>query len=295
MRTIPPALAEALATGATTLCRCWRLVRRDGTELGFTDHDRDLTIGGLLFEAASGFDAAASETELGLAAGGGEIAGALASARIEPRDIEAGRYDEAEIETFLVDWTDPRLDFRLERVFLGEIRSRDGQFTAETRNLSPALERVQGRRTTLQCDASLGDARCGIDLSGPPNRLPATLGAVSGERDWFVPEAGETPPGRFTGGRAEIVSGTGAGLVFAIRQHLPEGRLLLWEAPSVPVEPGDALSLVAGCDRRFATCRDRFGNARTFRGFPYLPSPDTVLAYARPGEGVHRGRPLVRP
>ncbi|MFN3313088.1 MAG: DUF2163 domain-containing protein [Hyphomonas sp.] len=32
------------------------------------------------------------------------------------------------------------------------------------------------------------------------------------------------------------------------------------------------------CDHRFATCRDVFGNAENFRGFPHLPGPDFVLS-----------------
>ena len=44
MRTIPPNLAAHLTDGATTLCHCWKLIRRDGTTFGFTDHDRDLVI-----------------------------------------------------------------------------------------------------------------------------------------------------------------------------------------------------------------------------------------------------------
>ena len=42
MRTIPPDLAAHLERGATTLCHCWKLLRRDGAAFGFTDHDRDL-------------------------------------------------------------------------------------------------------------------------------------------------------------------------------------------------------------------------------------------------------------
>ncbi len=46
MRAIPSSLAAHLSGEVTTLCRCWRLTRRDGTASGFTDHDRDLTFAG---------------------------------------------------------------------------------------------------------------------------------------------------------------------------------------------------------------------------------------------------------
>jgi uncharacterized phage protein (TIGR02218 family) len=36
----------------------------------------------------------------------------------------------------------------------------------------------------------------------------------------------------------------------------------------------------AGCDKQFATCRDRFGNAANFRGFPHIPGNDYVISHA---------------
>ena len=54
MKTLDPQLAAHLGTGATTLAWCWRLKRRDGATLGFTDHDRDILFDGTVFEAAAG-------------------------------------------------------------------------------------------------------------------------------------------------------------------------------------------------------------------------------------------------
>jgi len=43
----------------------------------------------------------------------------------------------------------------------------------------------------------------------------------------------------------------------------------------------DHPSFGLGCDRRLATCRDRFGNVANFRGFPHMPGNDFVLKYPR--------------
>jgi hypothetical protein len=43
----------------------------------------------------------------------------------------------------------------------------------------------------------------------------------------------------------------------------------------------DHPSFGLGCDRRLATCRDRFGNVGNFRGFPHIPGNDFVLKYPR--------------
>ncbi|MEQ9528912.1 MAG: DUF2163 domain-containing protein, partial [Parvibaculaceae bacterium] len=46
MKAVSPEFAAHVAGGVTTLAWCWKLVRRDGAVLGFTEHDRDLAFGG---------------------------------------------------------------------------------------------------------------------------------------------------------------------------------------------------------------------------------------------------------
>jgi hypothetical protein len=46
MRTLDAGLAAHIASGATTLCNCWKLTRADAVVLGFTDHDQALSFDG---------------------------------------------------------------------------------------------------------------------------------------------------------------------------------------------------------------------------------------------------------
>lgn len=43
------------------------------------------------------------------------------------------------------------------------------------------------------------------------------------------------------------------------------------------------------CDRRLATCRERFDNVANFRGFPHIPGNDFVLKYPRRGDDLGGG------
>jgi uncharacterized phage protein (TIGR02218 family) len=294
MRTLPTNLADQLAVGVTTLCRCWLLTRQDGVELGFTDHDRDLVIAGKTFEAASGLEASEIENAASLATGGGEIAGALSSARIEPADIEAGLYDGARLRCWLVDWQAPALDFLIDAATLGEIRRADCAFVAETRNAYHAFDQEKGRRYAATCSADLGDARCGVDVSATPHRVPTAIAATDGLATLASPGLAANPAGDFSLGRLQFTSGANAGLVVGIKEHREGGEIALWRSLARPMAVGDQIAVTAGCDKRFATCRSRFANAANFRDFPFIPSPEFVIAYARPGEGTHQGRPLVQ-
>ena len=67
MRSIPSALQTKLDSGVTTLCRCWRMMRRDGVVMGFTDHDGDIVLDGVTCRAGSGLTASEATQQLGLA------------------------------------------------------------------------------------------------------------------------------------------------------------------------------------------------------------------------------------
>lgn len=43
------------------------------------------------------------------------------------------------------------------------------------------------------------------------------------------------------------------------------------------IQVGDKLIIYAGCDKKLATCRDKFANAINFRGFPYLPGQHELV------------------
>lgn len=79
MRSIPPALQTKLDGGATTLCRCWVITRRDGIVLGFTDHDEDVPLDAVICLTGTGLTASEATQQLGLAVTVTELSGALSS------------------------------------------------------------------------------------------------------------------------------------------------------------------------------------------------------------------------
>jgi uncharacterized phage protein (TIGR02218 family) len=215
MRDIPEAFAAHLAGGVTTLCRCWSLRRRDGLALGFTDHDRDLTVAGLVHAARTGLEAAEAGAELGFAVSGGDVAGALSGLGLTEADIAGGLYDGAAVETWLVDWTEPETRLLLDVATIGEVRRDGDAFVAELRGLTHRLGAERGRTYRATCGADLGDGRCRVDrgawttagrVTGVPE--PATLAATL---------AGPFADGLFTGGRLTWTTGAFSDLAAHVR------------------------------------------------------------------------------
>ena len=101
----------------------------------------------------------------------------------------------------------------------------------------------------------------------------------------------------FSAGRLTWTTGANAGLSIEIKQHRVESGhavLSLWQAMPEPIAAGDAFTVSAGCDKRLATCRDRFANSLNFRGFPHMPGIDRVAEVPVAGEGVHDGTIVTR-
>lgn len=291
MRAIHPDLKARLNSGATTLCRCWKLTRTDGVELGFTDHDGAIVFDGVEFQADSGMDASALLTATGLAVDNGQAAGALNSAAIGEDDIRAGLYDGAEIWHWLVDWRRPDLRILLFRGELGEIRRTDGAFEVELRGLTEKLNVSVGRSVLRTCDRALGDHKCRVDVTQPEWSAEGAVAPGSeGTRLIFADLVGYAK-GWFAHGTLTWLDGANAGRRHSIKSDTGDGDsriIALWQQPSYPVSVGDRATLVAGCDKRAGTCREKFSNFINFRGFPHIPGEDWVTAYPKEGF-VHDG------
>ena len=293
MRTLPAGLQAHLDGGATTLCRCWKLVTPGSETMGFTDHDRDLVFDGVTYEAQSGFAASEIQSALGLSVDNLEATGALTSDRLSEARLAAGDFDNAAVEVWLVNWQDVAQRLLLRKGNLGEVMRGTAGFTAELRGLAHVLNQTRGRIYQFGCDAVLGDARCNVNLGAAAFSATATV--ISGEEDRRLLVNGLVAftEGWFARGTAIFSSGANAGRQAEVKFHRigPAGILIeLWQPMPFPVVPGVTLLVRAGCDKQFATCRDKFANAVNFRGFPHIPGDDFVLSYATRNDPRNDGK-----
>lgn len=283
MRDVPPALQAHLDSGVTTTARCWKLVMANGTVRGFTEHDRDLIWDGVTFRAATGFTGSAIEAQTGLAVGDQAIAGVLSDDGISAAELEAGLYDGARVETWLVNWAAPAQRLMLHAGEIGEVTRGAHGFEAEIRGIAARLNVAVGRTYQPVCDAVLGDARCGVDLSDPAFRAEGAVSADGDGRVLMVSGLESFDENWFAGGVLTWLSGANAGLRAEVRRST--GTVLeLWRAAPSSVSADDAFRVTAGCDKRYATCRTRFANGAKFRGFPHMPGNDWMSAYPAEGE-----------
>tara|TARA_R110002096_G_scaffold431621_3_gene647123 strand:- start:1685 stop:2572 length:888 start_codon:yes stop_codon:yes gene_type:complete len=283
----PQSLQTHLESGTTTLAWCWRLTRNDGAVFGFTDHDLPLAFDGTTFEPESGFTASEIRSGSDLSVDAQEAEGVLTSTTITETDILDGRWDNAAVEIWRVNWADTASRALLRRGAIGQVRRGRLQFVAEMRSLAHVLGQTIGRTFQASCDAALGDARCGVNLNDPAFKASGTVVSLSGDRgfatsgltgfagDWFALGTVSWLTGANAERKAEVLSHTSTGA---------DVTITLLEAPVRSIDVGNAFDIFAGCDKRFETCQAKFANTVNFRGFPHIPGQDVVIRYAAKGD-----------
>jgi uncharacterized phage protein (TIGR02218 family) len=266
--------AERLAADLTHLALCWRLVRRDGVALGFTSHDRSMLVAGLRHQARPGMSPSAVVLGDGVSADDLEVAGALSAGALTRADLLAGRWDGARVELFLVDWRDPDAGRQwLAEGTLGDVavgEAADAGFVAELLGPGAALARSVIESCSPECRAELGDARCRVNMRGRERITIVSAQAPDRLRLADVSSADQVQ------GQIQFLDGPSAGL--ARRVLAAEDAWLLLDEP-LAATVGDRVLVREGCDKRYATCRERFANQQNFRGEPHVPGGDLLTRY----------------
>ena len=294
MKTLPPELEAHFASGATTLSWCWRITRADGQVFGFTDHDRALSFDGTSFESEAGLIPSELRHGFDLSVDAQDAEGVLSSDRITETDIIDGRWDNASVEVFRVNWQEVSQRVLLRLGSIGEIRRGRVAFVAEVRSLAHILNQQVGRSYQGTCDASLGDSRCRVDLDNPSFRGSGAVASSPRARVFTTTDLEAYPARWFAFGVVEWTSGENQGRRAEVMRHDVDGGVAIITLLSEPVReiaPGDSFTITAGCDKRIETCAAKFANVVNFRGFPHIPGPDAVIRYATQ-DGGHQGRVL---
>ena len=292
MRTLPSGLQAHLDTGATSLCWCWRLTRDDGLVLGFTNHDQNLTFDETLFEATAGFHGTEVSSSLGLSVDNLDVSGALQSARLDETDLAAGLFDDAEVEIYIVNWSDVNQRLLIRQGNLGEVKRGQLAFEAEIRGLAHKLNQPFGRLFQYPCDADVGDLRCTVDLTSSQFQADGQVSGLEDRRRFTVTGLETYVANWFERGKLSWTSGANLNRAMEVKVHrINQGLhvIELWQPMTSDIALNDTFTVTAGCDKQFSTCREKFNNGLNFRGFPAMPGNDFAISYPNKSDGTNDG------
>ena len=281
MKTVSIALKAHLAGEVTTVCTCWRIIRRDGTEFFFTDHDVDLMVDGDTYVAAVGYTRTAIAANADMSVDNMDVNGIFDDASITETDLRSGLFDGAEVRVFLVNWANPaQATMALRRGRLGDVLvTPSGVFQSQLMGFGQVLQQTVGDLFTPSCRADLGDTKCGIDLDAGGWRKTATVASVTDARTFTIavtePRAVD---GWFVDGVVSFTSGANAGRSMEVKAWTQAtATVTLFLPMPSPIAVGDTLTVYPGCRKTTADCRDKFANIVNFRGEPFVPGLDGLL------------------
>jgi uncharacterized phage protein (TIGR02218 family) len=277
MRVISPQLEAHFAGGMTTLATCWLITRSDGAELGFTDHDQNLTIDSLDYDSIAGFTPTTVESKSNMSVDNLDVEGQIFPSKITEEDLLAGLYDYAEIEIFVVNYADlAQGKLVVKRGRLGEVTLSSQMFQAEVRGLTQHLSQTIGEVFSPSCRAILGDSRCKVALAS--FTVAATVTEVTNNQT-FKASALSQAAGWFTGGEVEWSGGNNDGRRMEVKEFA-SGQVVLALPMGKSIQVGDTFDIIAGCDKTRETCQSKFANILNFRGEPDVPGTDKLLTTA---------------
>jgi uncharacterized phage protein (TIGR02218 family) len=175
---------------------------------------------------------------------------------------------------FMTAWGDVSLGAPL--LFEGRVASLEVGRTEARLHVNSLLEvlNIQMPRNLYQpgCLNTLYDASCTLVKASN-----GTASSVSSTSSTTVINCGlSQAAGFFDLGTITFTSGINNGVQRSVKSYAPGVVYLiapLLLAPGV----GDTFTAYAGCDKKQATCSGKFSNLVNFRGFPYVPAPESVL------------------
>ena len=295
-RTIPANLLTHLEGDLLTVALAVKLTRRDTTVMGFTSASKRFVLDGVAYEPEAACNPTALRTSEGTSVDDLEVAGLIQSERVTREDIRAGLYAHALVELFLLNYITPSDGvITLPKFFVSQITYQDGRFTFELRGLSARLSQQVCDLTTPFCRVhQLFDAQCfvgGVNFDGgfvPGDfQYPATVATVTSASVLVLTLSDDLATGWLAEGKATFLTGANAipNLRKEIKSHTrnsaTSGTITLHEVFPFVVQVGDTLTVEAGCDRRFETCRDKFANGGNHRGEPAVPGLGQILKRGR--------------
>lgn len=164
-------------------------------------------------------------------------------------------------------------------LFVGRVAEVDFSRSVATFNVNSHLELLnQNLPLNLYqapCLNTLFDVSCALNRASFAVAGTAAAGSTTFVVDATLAQAS----GYFDLGSIVFTSGANNGVSRTVKSYSvgsPGMLVLLSPLPNAPA-PGDTFTAYPGCDKTQATCTNKFSNLVNFRGFPYVPVPETAV------------------
>lgn len=242
-----------------------------------TEHPSALTYEGQSYVPTGSLEGGAYRDEVTLDANSLDVQGLVSDTSLSYDHLRAGRFQGAKVTVSIIDWLYPWQGAIDENTFwvANYDFDNDGyrmEFDGLVRLLRESVGNVYGRT----CRHQLGDTKCGYQLV-PVTKTNVDVDTVIDARLVFEADGFGLPAGPgdnyYALGKLTWTVGDNAeaGVVSEVKSYVEaDRRIYLQLLTPFDITTSDQFTLVPGCNKIFATCRDVFSNADRFGGWRFL-------------------------
>ena len=272
-----------------TAAKCLRIVCTNGLTVRLTSYPYDLTMAnGQVYQTGSGYDFTGYTSSTATSPAAIDLAGVFGFAGITRDLVASGVFDNARCYLFMCNFLSPVEDYEpIVASILGKVTMMDGKYVIEEMSLIDALNQSVGKTYTASCPKKFGGqeyAGCMYNLASCTVTGVAITTVTSQSIIRATTLAGQPsyPDDYFGAGTVVFTSGTNNGLKLReIKSFTAStGQIEVFEPFYYLPTVGDTITVVGGCRKRQADCRDKWSNIVNFGGFSYIP---TSSQYAQVG------------
>ncbi|MDR3079109.1 MAG: DUF2163 domain-containing protein [Rickettsiales bacterium] len=279
MKIIGSDLAKSLGEPTSDLVKCFKITLKTGESLGFTESPEDLEVDGLTYKSCCGFGEESQSSFSDMTGSDARVVAILDGVAMDPGEIVSGRFDGASIDIFLVHRK--HLEYGKVTIIGGFIDSlglAGGKVYFNVVGVLSVLEKTLGNIYSPLCRARFCDPKC--SLGAQSYSFSGTIAALASETE-FRTDSGPVatkPDDYFRYGLVKFLDGPSARVSIEVRQSRG-GSIVTSVSLPRGLEVGNQFSIIAGCDKKFSSCIEKFQNAINFRGEPNLPRTTKVYKF----------------
>lgn len=269
MKELSNNLKESLNNDSINIVKCYNIVLNDGKNYHFTDNQTDICYDNKKYLSNNGFNLKTIYNNLSLEINETEINGFIDNEIINEKDVIAGRFDNAQIEIFLLD-LNSREKISIFNGFITSISYENNIFIAKIEDKTVLLERTFCEVYSPLCRCSFCDSKCSLNKDN--YTITGKISKVINQSEFYTStqEIINKEQNYFSNGTIKIINGENKNFISEVKKFNNDQLLLKFKFP-FEINVGDKFELTAGCDKEFNTCISKFNNAINFRGEPNLP------------------------
>lgn len=262
-----------------TLATCFKIELKDGRDLGFTTHSRDIKfIEDDIVYKSSSFTPTASSKSSQMNVDNMDCKLLIDDINIKKEDIEKGLWDNASVYIFRINWMiKPYSYVNIDKVIngnIGDVEKHKNEFKTEFRSMTQYLQNNIIDDTKSTCNAFFCDNRCKINKDDYTSTGQITNIISDTE---IITSGLQKETDYFNYGIIEFTSGNAKGIKIEIKQNIGPTNKIEFQLPlNYVLSIGDNFKIISGCNKNKDTCKNKFNNLLNFRGFSFIPGMDKI-------------------